>query len=543
MTKVSELQKNLIQRVCIGDMVTRAENRFPNKIAIKDGDVTLTYRELNKLVNKCGNALLSLDLEYQDRIALMFPNKWEMLVSYLACAKAGFIAMPISLGLTSEDVLYCLEDSEAKVFIADSKYITSMSDSISKLEDLQYIIWSGIKKEQMPSKDKKSYSFSDFIESNKDEEVEQVVQDRDNVQLLYTSGTTSKPKGVLTSHLAVYITSLSATVEYKLDYEDITLVALPLFHTGTLNARVLPGLVEGGTFILADISDGFDANYIANLIEKEKITRLSLMPMMHHSLLELKDIWERDFSSLKRVTYGMAPMPVSSLKKLEKLYGNTKLTLSSGQTEFTPPTTHQKDEDRFDKAASWGSPISSTHIEIMDEEGNILPRGQIGEIVYRGPQVMTEYLNLPEETKEVFKYGWLHSGDMGWMDEDAVVWFVDRMKDIIKTGGENVASIEIERILLSHTYIQDAAIIGLPHNYWGEAITGFVIIKPNMSITELDLLNYCKERLAGFKVPKKIIFVNEIPKTGSGKIRKIVIRNKNLNLYLQHDTGNGINHS
>lgn len=533
---VSELERNLIQRVCIGDIATRAENHFPNKIAIKDGDMIITFREFNKLVNRCGHALLHLGLEHQDRVAIMFPNAWEMLVCYFACAKAGLVAMPVNLGLKPNEIAYCLTDSKAKVLIAHGKYQDGMTEVISRSNDLQQIVWSRLGKEKIAETGKPTTTFEEFLDQGSDSEVERIVHDRDNVQLLYTSGTTSNPKGVLTSHVAVNITALSAAVQNKSHHESVLLAVLPLFHCAMLNAGAIPNFIVGGTMVITDISNGFDAKHIADLIEQERVTSTGLLPMMHHALLALPDVWQRDFSSLEKATYAMAPMPMSSLKKLEKLYPNADVTLGSGQTEFTPPTTFQRKEHKFEKAASWGPATPSVHIEIMDEEGNILPRGQIGEIVYRGPHAMTGYLNLPEETDRVFKHGWFHSGDMAWMDEEGVVWFTDRKKDMIKTGGENVASIEVERTLLGHDAVQDAAVVGLPHPYWGEAVTAFVIVKPNESVSEEEIISYCKESLAGFKVPKKIVFMEDFPRTGTGKIQKHFLRKEHTELYTKQES-------
>lgn len=533
---VSELEKNLIQRVCVGDIATRAENHFPNKIAIKDGDTTLTFREFNRQVNRVGHALLNLGLKRQERVAFMFPNTWEMLVCYFACAKAGLVAMPVNLGLKPEEIAYCLMDSEAKVLISHSRYMDGMAKVIPNLKSLKHVVWARLDNKEMVETGIPSTSFDDLLNQGEETEIERMIHDRDDVQLLYTSGTTSNPKGVRTSHVAVNMTGLSAAVSQKADHESVLLAVLPLFHCAMLNAGVVPTFIVCGTIVLSDISNGFDAKETADLIEKEKVTSTALLPMMHQALLALPDAWERDFSSLEKASYAMAPMPLQSLKELDKLYPNADVILGSGQTEFTPPTTYQRKEHKFEKAASWGPATPSVHIEIMDEEGNILPRGQIGEIVYRGPHAMTGYLNLPEETERVFKHGWFHSGDMAWMDEEGVVWFTDRKKDMIKTGGENVASIEVERTLLGHESVQDAAVIGLPHPYWGEAVTAFVILKPDKSVSEDDIISYCKELLAGFKVPKKIIFVDDFPRTGTGKIQKHQIRTTNLELHTKQET-------
>ena len=524
------LEKNLIQRVCVGDIPARSANHFPDKVAIIDEGQRFTYRKFNDLVNCLGNALLQLGARHQDVVAVMCPNTWEMLVSYFACAKAGLVAMPVNLGLKAHEVAYCFHDSQAKILIADGAFAEMMSRVIPELPHLQHVIWTRVEGE-LPAVGKTSHRMETLLSSGQSREVETLIDDRDIVQLLYTSGTTSNPKGVLTSHVAVTIAALSSALQNKTDHTHVTLSVLPLFHCAMLNAGAIPLLLVGGTLVLVK---KFDPLRVAELIEREQVTHVGLLPMMYQAMLDHPATRSRVFSSVKMARYAMTPLPEKTLHELKKMFPNADLLLGSGQTEFTPPTTYQRPEHQFVKSASWGVATPMVQIEIMDEEGNLLPRGQIGEIVYRGPHVMEGYLNLPEQTAESFRYGWFHSGDLAWMDEEGVVWFADRKKDMIKTGGENVASIEVERLLMGHPAVQEAAVIGLPHPYWGEAVTAVVMRKPGEEVTEEALIAYAKEHLAGFKVPKRVIFTDELPKTGTGKIQKHLLRQRFQNLY--HDT-------
>ena len=521
------LERNLIQRVCVGDLATRAAARFPTKIAIKEGDTNITFHQFNEQVNRCGHALLKLGLNRQDRVAIMFLNSWEMLVCYFACAKAGLVVMPINLGLKPHEIAYCMKDSQAKVLIGDGMFASSMSEVVPKLPDLEHVVWARLGGE-VESMSKSSYQFEDFLATGSTSEVEVIVDDRDTVQLLYTSGTTSMPKGVKTSHVAVTITALSSGIQNKIDHHDTSLIILPLFHCAMLNASAVPNFIACGTLVLFK---GFDAKLAAEAIEREKVTNFVLLPMMYQALLAEPGIKERNFSSVRMACYAMAPMPEARLQAIREVFTQANVILGSGQTEFTPPTTFQRPEHQFDKAGSWGPSTPSVHVEIMDEEGNILPRGQLGEIVYRGPQCMTEYLNMPEQTEEAFKYGWFHSGDIAWMDEEGVIWFTDRKKDMIKSGGENVASIEVERCLLEHPAVMDASAVGLPHPYWGESVTAMITCKPGQKVSEDEIIDFCKQRLAGFKVPKKVLFIDEFPRTGTGKILKHVLRKEHADVF------------
>jgi len=305
-------------------------------------------------------------------------------------------------------------------------------------------------------------------------------------------------------------------------------VHLPLFHCALLNAMVLPIITTGGTAVLMT---EFEPARAAELIERHKVTITVMLPMMYGELLAVPNIRERDLSSVTRAVYAMAPMPEARLKEIHDLLPKADVVLGSGQTEFTPPTCFQRPEHQWSKAASWGTATAMTRVAIMDDDGNLLPRGQIGEIVYRGPQVMNGYLNLPDKTAESFAHGWFHSGDIAWIDDDGAIWFTDRKKDVIKTGGENVASIEIERCLMEHADVAEAAVVGLPHEHWGEAVTAMVVRKPDAEVDEDALIAHCRAKLSSFKVPKAVVFTDAFPRTGTGKIQKHVMRTQMQDRY------------
>lgn len=521
------LERNLVQRVCVGDIVTRSASRFPDKVAIIDGNVRLTFRQFNERVNCLGNALLELGAAHQDVVAIMCPNRWEMLVSYFACAKAGLIAMPVNLALNARGMAYCLSDAKARFIVADVLFHPVLAQIMPDLHHVEHVIWVGAPADA-PSVGKTSHHMEQLLATGRADEIEVMVDDRDIVQLMYTSGTTAMPKGVLTSHVAVTITALSGALANKTDHTNVSLVVLPLFHCAMLNAGAVPLTLVGGTQVLLQ---KFDPVQVAELIEKEQVTSMGLLPMMYRALLTHPETRSRVFPSVTMARYAMAPLPENMLYELKKMFPNADLLLGSGQTEFTPPTTFQRPEHQFAKSASWGVATPMVQIGIMDDEGRLLPRGQLGEIVYRGPHAMEGYLNLPEETAASFRHGWFHSGDMAWMDDEGVVWFTDRKKDMIKTGGENVASIEVERLLLGHPAIQDVAVIGLPHAHWGEAVTAVAVLKPGETVTEEELIAYCKEHLAGFKVPKKVILTDDLPRTGTGKIQKHQLREQFRHIY------------
>jgi long-chain acyl-CoA synthetase len=272
------------------------------------------------------------------------------------------------------------------------------------------------------------------------------------------------------------------------------------------------------------IQRGFDAARLLELIETERITQIFGLPMMYRNMLEHPDIERRDLSSLRRALYAMAPMPEAQLRRCIDRFG-CDFYLLFGQTEMSPTATLFRPEHQLTHAGAVGTPVVNVQVAIMDEHGRLLPQGHSGEIVYRGPHTLTGYLDNPDATDTAFAHGWFHSGDVGHFDADGILWFSDRRKDVIKTGGENVASIEVEKALYAaDDNIAEAAVVGLPHERWTEAITAIVVPKPGAHLDENELLGSIRRRLDPYKVPKAIIVVDELPKTSTGKIQKNLLR-------------------
>lgn len=521
----SSMAMNLIERVCVGDIIQRSADVYPDQVAVVDGDHEVTYQELNTLVDRLSHALLGLGLKHQDVVALASRNTLEFLVTYFACARAGLICMPVNLGLRPGEMAFCLRDAKARVMIAESALRDVVQAAMKEGPDeLQRVFWFGA--EDVPVDE----DFDVLLMSGRTEPLEVFVADRDLVQLLYTSGTTALPKGVLTSHLAVTMAGLSNAIGHKCGSDSVALVALPLFHCAMLNSVTVPFFIVGGKVVL---TKGFEPAVIANLIDVQQITLMVLLPMMYGMWLGDPAYQGRTFPSMRRAMYAMAPLPPDRLQAIHVMFPNADVVLGSGQTEFTPATCMQRPEHQWSKAATWGTATVMTRVAIMDEDGRLLPRGETGEIVYRGPHCMQGYLNLPEENRQSFRHGWFHSGDVAHIDEDGAIWFKDRYKDVIKSGGENVTSIEVERCLLQHPAVAEAAVVGALHERWGEAVVASVILLPGQSTDEAALIAHCRERLGGFKVPKAIVIVKEFPRTGTGKIQKHLIRSQLRDLFVK----------
>jgi acyl-CoA synthetase (AMP-forming)/AMP-acid ligase II len=296
---------------------------------------------------------------------------------------------------------------------------------------------------------------------------------------------------------------------------------LPMFHTAQLNCHCTAAVMVGAEIV---VRRGFEAGELLAQIERDRVTQIFGLPMMYREMLEHPDIATRDLSSLRRACYAMAPMPDEQLRRCLEVFG-CDFYLLFGQTEMSPTATMFRPEHQLSHAGAVGTPVVNIQVAIMDSDGTLLPPGERGEIVYRGPHTMTGYLDNPEATAAAFAHGWFHSGDVGHIDTHGILWFSDRYKDVIKTGGENVASIEVEKaIYAADPNVAEAAVIGLPHDRWGEAITAVVVARPGTEIDRPGLIDAVKRLIDPYKAPKSVLVVDALPRTSTGKIQKNVVR-------------------
>lgn len=521
---------NLIQRACVGDAVTRTAARFPGRAAVVDGERVFTYSELNIAASQVARSLLSSGLERGDVVAIISRNTWALPVTYLAAAKSGLVFLPINAALTAAEMSYILSDSGARALVAESLFEGKVAELLADVRGLDsaYIVEPSDRGPLATGAGGKTVLDFEELMTGSPEEVEVMIDERDTLQLMYTSGTTSNPKGVEISHLAALFSGLCAALEMKLDHTDVNVAIMPMFHVGQLNCMWVSHMLVGATSVLVR---SYDPVAVMSTIEDRQATTTLMTAPMWTGLLDSPEVEGRDFSSMRLCMIGAATLAPERVEQLTRTFPNAEARLMSGQTEFTPPNELQRPEHAHTKTTSWGPPTTTMGVQVMDESGQLLPHGEVGELVYRGPQAMTGYFKNPEATAEAFRHGWFHTGDLGWIDEENVVWFVDRMKDVIKTGGENVASIEVELSIAGLPEVAECATVGLPHPRWTEAVTAFVRLAPGRRVSEEQILERCRERLAPFKVPKRIIFVDELPRSSSGKIQKFELRTDFGELY------------
>ncbi len=525
----SELTTNLIHRINVGDSLTRSAARQPRAIAVVDGDRRFTYAEFNSRVNQFANALAAQNYARGDALALASGNSVEFLITYYACAKLGVVCVPINLGWRPSEVAYVLGHSRSRGMVIEAQLIDAMTPAIDESPGVaELIVARGTTEGTVVARlDRRQITFEEFTAIASEREPEYYVDDRDPITYLYTSGTTSFPKGVVGNHTAIYLESMAVALEAQLNAADRFAAVMPMFHTAQLNGQCTPALMVGAQIY---IERGFGASRLLELIEAEKITQIFGLPMMYREMLNHPDIASLDLSSLRRALYAMAPMPEAQLRRCIEVF-DCDFCLFFGQTEMSPVTTIFRPEHQLSHNGAVGTPVVNVQVAIMDDSGNFIPQGEMGEIVYRGPHAMTEYLRDPGATEAAFTHGWFHSGDVGHFDKDGILWFADRDKDVIKTGGENVASIEVERaIYAADSNVSEVIVVGLPHQRWSEAITAIVVARPGAAIDEKGLIEKVKRLIDPYKAPKAVIVLDELPRTSTGKIQKHVVR-ENLRHY------------
>jgi acyl-CoA synthetase (AMP-forming)/AMP-acid ligase II len=507
----------------IGDIPRRNAKLYPKKIGLKFEDQSYTFFEFNQRINRLANAFLHLGLNKGDRIGIFERNCPEFIELYFAIAKSGNVVVPISPRLSIDEFIFLMKDSGVKLLITGGEFIEMCRSCRDQLEQLEHIIVLG----DMNSDELISYEklISEMSATEPDTEV----TENDLYLIMYTSGTTGRPKGVMSSHKNYMANTVNMTLELKIQHEDVTLLVMPLYHNGGL----WPTLVhyyQGGRIIL---QRRFDETAVLRAIQEEKVTTFNLVPLMLMRLLEYENLQKYDLSSLRLIFYGGAPMPISVLRKALEYFGNRLmtglgLTEASGGILFLQPDDLyiEGPEEKVRRLGSVGRDAINVVTRIVNEEGDDIKPGEIGEVIVKGDNVMSGYWNLPDETAKNIRNGWLYTGDLATTDDEGYVFIVDRAKDIIISGGENISSKEVEDVLYSHPGVMEAAVIGIPDERWGERVHAVVVLKREVKQTEESLIEHCKANLASFKKPKSIEFVNELPRNILGKVEKNRLKEK-----------------
>lgn len=511
---------NRVNRWVIADMIRRSAYHYPNKKALIFQDKTLTYAQLEEECNRTANALLDLGIKKYDRVAILAHNTIDHVLTWMGCAKIGAIYLAINYLLRGKDISYCINHSESKVFIVEDALFDLVKDVLDDMPTVKTWIWS----KQGAGKPAVSDKFMDFGEwygKCPATEPDTILHIEDPCQMTYTSGTEASPKGVIISNQALMAEYMGCIIDGQYDEDDINLNALPIYHCAQRDVFMNPVFWVGGTNILM----APDIGQILKNIAAYKATMFFAPPTVWIGMLRHPEFDKHDLSSLKKCYYGASIMPMEILKELMDRLPGTRIYNYYGQTELAPYHTILKAKDALQKLGSAGLGGLNMETRLEDDDGKPIMKTEApGEICGKGPHALIMYFKEPEKTEEAMKGGWFHSGDIGIMDEDRYISVVDRKKDMIKTGGENVATREVEDAIYLDKRVQEVAVIGLPDPKWVEVVTAVIVAKPGEKITEEEIITHCRKELAAFKCPKKIFFMDALPKTPTGKILKREMR-------------------
>ncbi len=476
--------------------------RTPNQPLARYGEESVSYGDMAARASETAGGLHKRGVGAGDVVALLSYNCIEFLETIFAANYLGAIAMPINWRLAAPEVRYILEHSSARALIADRTLAELADDACEGLDLVR--VWTD--------------SLADLRTTAP---APTPVGPDDVHRLMYTSGTTGRPKGVMLTHANLAWKNLAHIVEFAFTSADIGLACGPLYHVGALDLTTTSLIAAGASTIIHRL---FDAPAVVDEIERSRVTTVWLAPAMVNAIMALPDIETRDLSSVRLVINGGEKMPIPLIERIQRVFSSAWFADAYGLTETVSGDTFLDRESIVTKLGSVGRPCLYLDLDIWDEHGRSLPAGERGEVVLRGPKVFKGYWRDDEATANAFKGGWFHTGDIGVRDDDGYLWIVDRLKDMILSGGENIAGSEVERVLYEHAAVLEVAVIGRPDERWGEVPVAYVALKPGQSATADELIEHCRSQLARFKVPKDVVFIDALPRNPSGKVLKRELR-------------------
>ncbi|MGW0534050.1 acyl-CoA synthetase [Streptomyces sp. NPDC003032] len=489
----------------VDGVLSRSARRTPRRTALHYGERSWTYERLDDAVSRAARVLRDHGLAPGDRVAAYAHNSDAYLIGFLACARAGLVHVPVNQNLTGDDLAYIVRQSGSSLALTDPDLTARLPAGVPALalrdtDDalLARLAASSAYDGQGPGGD-------------------------DLAQLLYTSGTTAQPKGAMMSHRALVHEYVSAITALDLKESDRPVHSLPLYHSAQMQVFLMPYLAVGAENTVLDAPD---PERIFDLVEAGRADSLFAPPTVWIGLSNHPGFAARDLGALRKAYYGASIMPVPVLERLRAGLPGLGFYNCFGQSEIGPLATVLGPEEHAGRMDSCGRPVLFVEARVVDEQGREVPDGTRGEVVYRSPQLCDGYWEKPEETAEAFRDGWFHSGDLAVRDADGYFTVVDRVKDVINSGGVLVASRQVEDALYEHAGVAEAAVIGLPDERWIEAVTAVVVVREDAELDEAGLIAHARERLAPFKAPKRVLFVDELPRNASGKILKRELRDR-----------------
>jgi fatty-acyl-CoA synthase len=495
----------------VGRILERSARRTPNRVALTFADRSWTYAQLNLAAGRVAARLLEIGLGHGDRVVAYGKNSDAYLLLYLGCARAGLVHVPVNFNSTGDELAHLLTHSRPSAVFVDpalAGHVDAVAEDTGPLQ--RYSL-----RDSDDGNDVLSWAMDEAGQVHQ----ESGVDDRDLAQLLYTSGTTSRPKGAMLTHRALVHEYASCITALDLGPADVALHSLPLYHSAQMHVFLLPSLAVGATNHLIEAPD---LNEVFDLVPRRGINSLFLPPTVWVGLANDPRIAEADLTTLARAYYGASIMPVPILQKLRAALPDVGFYNCFGQSEIAPLATVLRPEEHDARPDSVGRAVLFVETRVVDTEMADVEPGGTGEVVYRSPQLCSGYWDDPDSTAEAFAGGWFHSGDLVRIDEEGYLFVVDRIKDVVNTGGVLVASREVEDALYRHPAVAEVAVVGVPHERWIEALTAVVVTRHDVSTEEL--LAHARDVLAPHKVPKAVHLVDELPKNPSGKVLKRELR-------------------
>ena len=506
----------------VGRLVTKAVRKYGDRTAIVFGDKSYSYFELYERVNRLANGLLKLGVSKGDRVAVLGRNSSEYIEADFAMAKCGMIRVPLRARLSSGELLHIMEDSQPNTLIVEDAFMEDIEKIRRDLTHVKHYIFISGDREGM-------IGYEDLLADSSAEEPEIDVCEDDVYALIYTTGTTGKPKGAMQTHKNQLWVIRSILLDvYRLTEDDVLLSFLPLMHAPLI--LIVASFMNGARHI---IQPRFNAQDVLEAIEREGVTTIFMVPTVIYMLLEYPELRKYNVSSLKTIVYGGSPMVAERLREAMEIFGNVFVQSYGLAEAFMPISVLNKEDheralesDDIKVLGSAGKESTFIEIKIADEAGNSLELNEPGEIVIRGDNVMKGYWNNPVATDECIKDGWFYTGDIGTIDEEGYIYIVDRKHEMIITGGLNVYPREVEELIFNHPAVLEAVVIGVPHEKWGESVKAVVVLKEGMHAEESEIIDYCKGKIADYKIPKSVDFVESLPKGASEKILRKDVKEK-----------------
>ena len=485
------------------------------------GDRTITYREAVIEANRLANAFASAGLQIGDRLAFLSKNSIEHALLFYASSKAGVVPVPLNYRMASPEWAYIINDAQAKMLIASAAYVSIVDGFRGELKTVERFI--AIDADGAEGWD----DYRRWVAEQADTAPDRVVTDDHDVYQLYTSGTTGHPKGAVLTHRAVTANLAQVSFVFAASHGERTLIVAPLYHAAAA-VTAFSCVYWGGCLY---IQEDFNPVEVVRALSEERITQTTLVPaMIQACLVFVPDIAERRFDDLRLITYGASPIAEETLRRAVKAFGcdfaqGYGMTETTAVLTFLLPSDHELAlKEKPELLLSAGRPIVGTEVRVVDENDEPVPNGTIGEIIGRGPQLMRGYWNLPDESAEALRGGWMHTGDAGVLDDDGYVYIQDRVKDMIVSGGENIYPRVVEEALFKHPEIADAAVIGVPDEQWGETVKAIVVLRAEATATEEEVIEFCRDKLGGFERPRSVDFVGTLPRNPTGKVLKRELR-------------------